>query len=259
MTFTLPETLWLAGQGFEDLLLAYPTVDRSALRELAALESETAPIVMIDSVEQIDLIEAAVGDARGTRIRVCIDLDAAWWAFGGRLKVGPRRSPVHSPGQAASLAEQIIRRPRFELCALMAYEGHIAGVGDEPPGRRLRGALIRRMQRASVAELAERRAAAVEAVRAIAPITIVNGGGTGSLHTTSAESAITEVTAGSGFYAPTLFDSYSAFRLTPGRLLRTAGRPQALVRHRHGAGRWLYRLGRRGSGSTPDAQPAPGA
>jgi D-serine deaminase-like pyridoxal phosphate-dependent protein len=25
MTFTLPETLWLAGEGFENLLLAYPT------------------------------------------------------------------------------------------------------------------------------------------------------------------------------------------------------------------------------------------
>ena len=30
MTFTLPETLWLAEQGFEDLLLAYPTADTTA-------------------------------------------------------------------------------------------------------------------------------------------------------------------------------------------------------------------------------------
>ena len=44
---------------------------------------------------------------------------------------------------------------------------------------------------------------------------LVNGGGTGSLHTTSAEHAVTELTAGSGFYAPTLFDRYSSFTLRP--------------------------------------------
>ena len=35
MTFTLPETLWLSEQGFDDLLLAYPTVDGAALEALA--------------------------------------------------------------------------------------------------------------------------------------------------------------------------------------------------------------------------------
>jgi D-serine deaminase-like pyridoxal phosphate-dependent protein len=49
----------------------------------------------------------------------------------------------------------------------------------------------------------------------VAPIELVNGGGTGSLHTTAAEGAVTELTAGSGFYAPTLFDRYADFTLTP--------------------------------------------
>ena len=31
MTFTLPETLWLHEQGFEDLLVAYPSADRSTV------------------------------------------------------------------------------------------------------------------------------------------------------------------------------------------------------------------------------------
>ena len=56
-----------------------------------------------------------------------------------------------------ALAREIERRPQIELDALMAYEGQIAGVGDEPPGRRLRGAAIRFMQRRSAKELAERR------------------------------------------------------------------------------------------------------
>jgi D-serine deaminase-like pyridoxal phosphate-dependent protein len=71
------------------------------------------------------------------------------------------------------------------------------------------------MQRRSAAELAERRAAAVATVRKVSDLEIVNGGGTGSLEFTAAEEAVTEVTAGSGFYAPAQFDHYSRFSLTP--------------------------------------------
>ena len=217
MTFTLPETLWLAEQGFENLLLAYPTADAGALRELAlrsAANSDGAPIVMVDCPEHLDLIESVLG-ADAPPVRVCIDLDAGWWALGGRIKVGPKRSPVHTVEQAVALAQEIERRPQIELDALMAYEGQIAGVGDQPPGRRLRGAAIRFMQRRSAAELAERRGAVVAALSEFVELEVVNGGGTGSLELTSAEDAVTEVTAGSGFYAPSLFDHYSRFSLTP--------------------------------------------
>jgi D-serine deaminase-like pyridoxal phosphate-dependent protein len=217
MTFTLPETLWLAEQGFDDLLLAYPTVDAEALEALAlrsAADHERAPIVMVDCAEHLDAIEAVLG-ANAPPVRVCIDVDASWWALGGRVKVGPKRSPVHTVAQAVELAREIERRPQIELDALMAYEGQIAGVGDMPPGRRLRGAAIRFMQRRSAAELAARRAAIVSALGEFVELEIVNGGGTGSLELTGAEAAVTEVTAGSGFYAPGLFDHYSRFSLTP--------------------------------------------
>ncbi len=148
-------------------------------------------------------------------MRVCIDIDASWWALGGRVKVGPKRSPIHTVAQAVELAREIERRPQIELDALMSYEGQIAGVGDRPPGQRLRGAAIRFMQRRSAAELAERRGAIVAALSEFVELEIVNGGGTGSLELTGAEEAVTEVTAGSGFYAPTLFDHYSRFALTP--------------------------------------------
>jgi D-serine deaminase-like pyridoxal phosphate-dependent protein len=217
MTYTLPETLWLAEHGHEDLLLAYPTADTSALRELAlrsAADSKRSPLVMIDCVEHLDAIEAVLG-ADAPPIRVCIDIDASWWALGGRIKVGPKRSPIHTVDQAVALAREIERRPQIELDALMAYEGQIAGVGDQPPGRRLRGVAIRFMQKRSAKELAERRAAIVAAISEFCELPIVNGGGTGSLETTGAEESVTEVTAGSGFYAPTLFDDYSRFTLTP--------------------------------------------
>ncbi len=210
MTFTLAESLWLHGQGFHDLLLAYPTADRAALAALARLDDEGAPIVMVDSVAQLDYIEAAVGPT-GRPIRVCIDVDVGWWPLRGRLKVGVKRSPLRTPQDAQALAREIAGRPGFELAALMGYEAHIAGLGDK--GRR--GRLIRLMKRRSSAEIAERRAAVVAAVQAVADVPIVNGGGTGSVHLTRREAVITEVTAGSGFFAPALFDGYSDFTLTP--------------------------------------------
>jgi D-serine deaminase-like pyridoxal phosphate-dependent protein len=183
MTFTLPESLWLHGHGFDDLLLAYPTADRSALARLATLESAGSPMVMVDSLEHLDLIEAACRSSPG-EIRVCIDVDVGWWPLGGRLKVGVKRSPIRTPPEAVALARDIAARPRFKLAALMGYEAHIAGVGDRPPGSRIQLPLIRLMKRLSAAEIAERRAAVLAAVREVAPVPIVNGGGTGSLHLT---------------------------------------------------------------------------
>lgn len=214
MTFTLRETLWLAGHGFENLLLAYPTTDRAALREygeLAAANPVGAPILMVDSVEHLDLIESVTdGPAR-----LCLDLDAGFWRAGGRLKIGPKRSPLHTPEQARALAEQIARRPALRLVALMSYEGHIAGLGDRAPGKPVQNAIVGWIQRNSIAELRERRARAVDLVREVADLEIVNAGGTGDLQLVAQEPAMTEATAGSGFYAPALFDSYSAFRLQP--------------------------------------------
>ena len=214
MTFTLPESLWLHQHGFDDLLLAYPTAHREALAELGRLDGERAPIVMVDSVEHLDLIESAAGPG-ACPIRVCIELDVSWWPLGGRVKIGVKRSPIRTPKQAQELAREIARRPRLELAALMGYEAHIAGLGDRPLGKRAQVPAIRFIKRRSAAEIAERRAAVVAAVREVAPVPIVNGGGTGSIQTTREEDVVTEITAGSGFYAPTLFDRYSAFSLTP--------------------------------------------
>jgi D-serine deaminase-like pyridoxal phosphate-dependent protein len=214
MTFTLPESLWLHEHGFDDLLIAYPSVDRGALAELGRLESEHPPILMVDSVAHLDLIESAAGPA-ARPLRVCIDLDVSWWPLGGRLKIGVKRSPIRMPEQASALAREIVRRPGLELAGLMGYEAHIAGLGDSPLGKRAQAPVIREIKRRSADEIAERRAAVVAAVREVAPLTLVNGGGTGSIHSTRKEGVITEITAGSGFYAPTLFDRYSSFRLTP--------------------------------------------
>jgi len=217
LAFTLPETLWLAENGVEDLVLAYPTADRDALARLGRLtdaDPDRAPAVMVDSSAHLDLIEAATADAVSP-LRVCIELDVGWWPLAGRVKIGPKRSPVRTPDQAAALAREIAARDGVRLAGLMAYEGHIAGVGDDAPGSGLRNAAIRVMQRRSAREIRARRAAVADAVSAVAPLEFVNGGGTGSLAATASEDAVTEVTAGSGFYDSVLFDHYRSLDLRP--------------------------------------------
>jgi D-serine deaminase-like pyridoxal phosphate-dependent protein len=230
MCFTLPEAIWLAELGYDDLLVAYPTVDRGALRTLAGEAALASRItVMVDHTDQLDLIDTAAAPAQREVVRVCIDLDASLRLADGRVHLGVRRSPVHEPAQARRLAEAIVGRPGFELDGLMSYEAQIAGVGDRPGTQAWRGPAIRAMQRRSAPELAERRAAAVAAVQDLAPLRFVNGGGTGSIETTRDETVVTEVTAGSGYYGPGLFDDYSDFLPTPAALfaLPVVRRPAA--------------------------------
>jgi D-serine deaminase-like pyridoxal phosphate-dependent protein len=219
MAFTLPEALWLAQLGYEDLLVAYPTVDRAALRRLIEDDDARERItIMVDDPDQLDLVDAVVAPRDREDVRVCLDLDASLRLLGDRVHLGPRRSPVHHVVQARNMAETVVGRPGFHLDGMMAYEGQIAGVGDAPGSRRWMAPAIRAMQRTSASELAERRAEVVQAVRAIADLRFVNGGGTGSLELTSAEHAVSEVTAGSGFFGPGLFDHYQAFDPYPAAL-----------------------------------------
>lgn len=220
LSFTLPEALHLAREGFDDIFVGYPTADRTALSELAALAAErpdSHPALMVDEVAHLDLIESTAG--RGSApIRVAIDIDPSWWPARGRIaRIGPKRSPIRTADQARRLAEEAVARPRTTLVGAMAYEGHIAGVADRVPGKPLRSAAIRAMQSRSLDELAERLPGVVEAIRDAAggELEWVNAGGTGSLSRSRELGVATELTAGSGFYAPALFDQYSSLDLTP--------------------------------------------
>ncbi|AQA14983.1 amino acid deaminase/aldolase [Streptomyces samsunensis] len=217
MSFTLPESLWLAREGFDDVLLAYPSTDRDGFATLTGdPKLAEAVTVMVDDLAQLDLIDSV--RAGTEEVRICLELDTSLRMLGGRVRVGTLRSPLHEPEQLAELARAIARRPGFRLVGLMAYEGHVAGVGDAVPGSPLRSRAVRLMQRVARRELAARRAEAVRAVRAVADLEFVNGGGTGSVQHTAAEDAVTEIAAGSGLYQPRLFDHYTSFRGRPAAL-----------------------------------------
>ncbi|ROS40994.1 amino acid deaminase/aldolase [Amycolatopsis thermoflava] len=214
MCYSLAEALWHAGLGTsDDILVAYPTADFGALRALAADErARTAITIVVDSAEHLDLVDAALGHDH-PEIRVCLELDASWRPL-PFVHVGTRRSPVFTAKQAAALARKIVARQGFRLTGLMAYEGQIAGLGDAT-GSRLNDLVVRWMQRRSSAELSRRRTAAVEAVREVADLEFVNGGGSGSIELTRADQVVTEVAAGSGLIGSTLFDGYTRFHPQP--------------------------------------------
>jgi D-serine deaminase-like pyridoxal phosphate-dependent protein len=256
MCYSLAEAIWLHSIGLsDDLLVAYPTADRAALRALAADEAARQHItVTIDSAGHLDFIDATMG-AGHPQIRVCLDLDMSWRPLtrGPVVQIGTWRSPLRSPAEAALFAETVLKRPGFSLVGVLGYEGQIAGLGDAPPGRPVRAALVQAMQARSSAELNERRTEVVRRIRAIAPLEFVNGGGTGSLESTSADKSVTELAAGSGLVGPTLFDAYAKFHPQPALLfaLPVVRRPKAGVAT-------LFSGGYVASGTgTPDRLPSP--
>ena len=105
MCYSLAEAIWLHSIGLsDDLLIAYPTADRAALRTLAADEAARQHItVTIDSADHLDFIDAAIGPGH-PQIRVCLDLDMSWRPLtrGPVVQIGTWRSPLRSPRPCSS-------------------------------------------------------------------------------------------------------------------------------------------------------------
>jgi D-serine deaminase-like pyridoxal phosphate-dependent protein len=234
MCFTAQEAAYLASQGFDDLLIGYPAWNEQDIAAVArATAAGTHITLMVDStahVEQIEMVAAHYG----VRLPLCLEIDMSIDLPG--LHFGVWRSPVRTPEQARPVLDRIVASPYAWLDGLMGYEAQIAGVGDNFPGHRAKNAVVQRLKRRSIRQVAERRAALVELVKSYGTKTkgnglslrFVNGGGTGSIATTRAEQVVTEITVGSGFYAPALFDNYRDFRYHP-----AAAFALEIVRHPH--------------------------
>ncbi|MDN6372595.1 MAG: amino acid deaminase/aldolase [Brevibacterium aurantiacum] len=227
--FSLPEALILHARGVRDILVGYPPVDRGSLTQMFAEAGATENItLMIDCPTHLDIIDSARRDAAaagGTAqtVRVCIDIDASYRLGSGvlssRIHIGARRSPIRDSASAVDLAEHVIARPETNLVGLMSYEGQVAGTADAGPTAKQ--AMVRIMQKRSIAELKVRRRSVVDAVRELTDLEFVNGGGTGSFESSVAEGTLTELAAGSGLFSPGLFDGYTHFRHEPAAYFAT--------------------------------------
>lgn len=215
MAFSVREALDLHARGFSNILVAYPSMDRAAIADLAVhAGARDAITLMCDSLAHGQLIDSIAAPLLpdGAVIRIALELDVSYRPLTG-IHVGAMRSPVFTPQQAQDLARSLTRIPSLKIVGLMGYEGQIAGTvnrGFHP----LRIA-TRVMQALSAKELRDRRGATVAAVSDVCELEFVNGGGTGSIESTSADPCVTEVAAGSGLVGSTLFDQYHHFTPHP--------------------------------------------
>lgn len=239
MTFTAAETAFLAAAGLADLLLAYPTLQRADLDDLCGVAARGAlAALVVDSAEHVTAA-AACARAHGVVLPLALDLDVSYRRFGGLVHAGVRRSPIRGAADALQLARQVLATPGVTLRGILAYEAQVAGLPDRNPFSRLTNPVKRALRAISRSDVARLRAEVVAALRACAgPLDLVNGGGTGSLTSTPRDAVITEVTAGSGFVCPHLFDYYSDLTLEPAAFfaVQAARKPDPRIVTCHGGG-----------------------
>ncbi|GAB3262021.1 amino acid deaminase/aldolase [Nocardioides dilutus] len=237
LSYTLAEALWLEQESVtDDLVVAYPTVDRSALSRLVASPAAADRItLMVDDVAHLDVIDS-VRASQAVQVRVAIDVDAGLWV--GGQHVGPKRSPLHDASAVLDLARTITERHGFQLVGVMTYEGQVAGVADDVPTQRARSAVIRRLKALSLTQLETRRAEIAAALRDLVKLEFWNAGGSGSVEATAADPVVTEIAAGSGLLVPTLFDHYRSFEPRPAAYvgLPVTRRPSPTIATVHGGG-----------------------
>lgn len=254
LAYTLAEALWLEEEGVsDDLVVAYPTVDRTALSRLVASPQAAGRItLMVDDVAHLDVVDS-VRSSTAVPVRVAIDVDAGLRM--GPQHVGPKRSPLHDAAGVLALARAIADRPGFRLVGVMTYEGQVAGLQDAVPTAKARSLILRGLKSASVAQLAVRRREVADALATMTELEFWNAGGSGSVETSGSDPVVTEIAAGSGLLVPKLFDHYRSFAPRPAAFyaLPVTRRPSPDVATVHGGGFIA-------SGPTgPDRLPAPWA
>ncbi|OQR54931.1 amino acid deaminase/aldolase [Bacillus sp. CDB3] len=214
MCFSPREALFLIEEGFNDLLLGYPAYDERTLHEISLLTKQGIIITcMVDCEEHIVYLEKIAVESSGC-FRVCLDIDMSSRVF--QFHFGVRRSPVKDVQSALKIVEKVKASPYLILDGVMGYEAQIAGVGDDMPKQRLQNKLISYLKKKSVLEINERRGNIVKEIQNLGiELRFVNGGGTGSIKTTEQDNSVTEITVGSAFYSPKLFDYYKEVKFQP--------------------------------------------
>lgn len=252
MSYSPQEAVYLASQGLDDLLIGYPSWNQHDIAAIAKATAQGAHItLMVDSVEHVEHIDA-IARQHGVRLPLCLEIDLSFNLPG--LHFGVWRSPLRTAEQARPVIERILDSQHVWLDGLMGYEAQIAGVGDNFPGQKIKNSLVQQLKQRSIRDLVQRRAALIQMVERYGiELRFVNGGGTGSIASTRTETGVTEITVGSAFYAPALFDNYRDFRYQPAVAFAIE-----IVRHPHPTIYTCLGGGYIASGSVgPEKQPQP--
>jgi D-serine deaminase-like pyridoxal phosphate-dependent protein len=214
MCYTGREALFLLEQGFDNILLGYPIVNKEEIFDICiATKNGKKIILMVDSEEHLKIIDPIAKQA-GVKQPLCIDVDMST-AFPG-LHFGVLRSPIVNATKGKQLTDKFEKYANVSLTAVMGYEAQVAGLGEINPANGIKNYVIPLLKKRSILDYSKRREEIVAYIKLKGhPLEIVNAGGTGSIESSGQEGWVTEITVGSGFFSPALFDYYKSFRHHP--------------------------------------------
>ncbi|MBM4250752.1 MAG: amino acid deaminase/aldolase [Deltaproteobacteria bacterium] len=214
MAYSPAEACYLVEQGIDDILIGYPSVEASELTPcLNHVKAGKQITFMVDHHRHVEIL-GALATQIGTKAPLCLDIDLST-VFPG-LHFGVYRSPITCADDAQPLIKRIHTTAGVRLIGVMGYEAQLAGVADAVPGAPLKNMIIKLLKWYARRECFPRRRQLVDELgRQGFDLKFVNGGGTGSIELTKLDTSVTELTVGSGLYAPGLFDHYAQFRHQP--------------------------------------------
>lgn len=206
LAFTMEEAGFLIDQGMDDIMVAYPSIQPRDVDIFIEKTLKGARLsLVVDCLEHLRALSKA-GEKAGVTLNLCLDIDMSYRPLGRQFHIGVRRSPLHSPDQALDLARASRNMAGICIQGIMGYEAQIASVNDNYPAQWIKNRLLRCVKHQSIKELTQRRGKIIDQLRAEGlSLSVVNGGGSGSLVSTGRDDGVTEVTAGSAFFAPGLF------------------------------------------------------
>ncbi|MFJ7735737.1 amino acid deaminase/aldolase [Lysinibacillus sp. NPDC097287] len=236
MTFTAAETIFLLEQDFDDVLLGYPVMEEASVRYLLKFVKEGKTVTfMVDRPEHVAFL-AKLGGEMDVTVPICIDVNMS--TDFKMLYFGTKRSSLQSLEQLTPFLEYVKNEPYIKVVGAMGYEAQIAGVGNKPISA-VKGKIIAAMQAQAKKKVTQFRRFAIAHIKAYFPdLRFVNGGGSGSMTYTAQQKEVTEITVGSAFYAPALFDQFTHLQLAKaaGFALCVTRKPDKNIVVCHGGG-----------------------
>lgn len=179
----LSEAEDLIQSGVEDVLIANQVVEPAKLMRLGYLAGCCRLSVCVDTLENIRALESAAA-AFGTTIHCLVEYE-----------VGMRRCGVATPQEALALAEAVLAAPHLSFLGIQAYAGQLSHAEDF--ARRSReAARIEGRLRELLAFLHENGVDVPE----------VSGASTGTVELRGADTAYTEVQAGTYLFMDAAYD-----------------------------------------------------
>lgn len=216
LCYDFREAFWLVQQGKvfanTSILIAYPTMQKNALNKIMSSPLCEKLIFMVDLQEHLDLLYMLAKNNQ-RKISVCFDVDTSLQFLG--IYFGVRRSSIKDPQQ---LEDFIKKNAHYQdwlhFRGLMTYEAQIAGVPDHVFSWSVKNWAVKILKQRSWQKINAMRSDLAQIFKRHS-FDLYNAGGTGNFQELQNTASVTDVTIGSGLYAPTLFDTYDNLLLKP--------------------------------------------